>query len=96
MKSVLYLTLLVAAAVGYRTPEQRPLVRLHQGLLRGVKSKSAAGAVYHSFKGIPYAKPPLGPLRFQPPLPHSGWEAVLDASAHGSQVQPSTQHGRRE
>jgi len=84
MKSVLYLALLVAAAVGYRTPEQRPLVRLHQGLLRGVKSTSAAGAVYYSFKGIPYAKPPLGPLRFQPPLPHSGWEGVLDASEHGS------------
>jgi len=84
MKSVLYLALLVAAAVGYRTPEQRPQVRLDQGLLRGVKSTSAAGAVYHSFKGIPYAKPPLGPLRFQPSLSHPGWEGVLDASAHGS------------
>ncbi|KAH6923671.1 hypothetical protein HPB50_004563 [Hyalomma asiaticum] len=33
------------------------------------------------YRGIPYAQPPLGPLRFRPPQPHEGWEGVLDATS---------------
>merc|ERR1711936_232047 len=45
---------------------------------------------YHSFQGIPYAKPPVGRLRFQPPLAVTAWEEELDASGEaGSQcLQP--------
>lgn len=35
------------------------------------------------FRGIPYAAPPVGELRFQPPQPHSGWTEVREASAMG-------------
>ncbi|KAJ1529245.1 hypothetical protein ONE63_006047 [Megalurothrips usitatus] len=31
-----------------------------------------------SFQGIPYAKPPVGPLRFKPPQPAEPWTAVRD------------------
>ena len=41
-------------------------------------------AAMHSFLGIPYAEPPVGPLRWQPPQPHAPWTAPLDASAYGS------------
>lgn len=37
-----------------------------------------------SFKGIPYAAPPLGDLRFRPPETHAGWDGPLDASEFGS------------
>ena len=31
------------------------------------------------FAGMPYAEPPLGALRFRPPVPHAGWQGVREA-----------------
>ncbi|CAG2061334.1 unnamed protein product [Timema podura] len=40
-------------------------VRISQGELQGKKVPSKAGGEFYSFLGIPYAKPPVGPLRFK-------------------------------
>jgi para-nitrobenzyl esterase len=37
-----------------------------------------------SFLGIPYAAPPIGKLRWRPPVPHAPWLQPRDASAFGS------------
>ena len=41
-----------------------PIVTIKQGCLRGTQVQNIDGGSYFAFKGIPYAKPPVGKLRF--------------------------------
>lgn len=62
-------------------PPQRATANIAQGALRGFVGERGE----LNFRGIPYAKPPTGQLRWQPPLPHPGWGGeVLDATAWGN------------
>jgi para-nitrobenzyl esterase len=36
-----------------------------------------------SFKGIPFAEPPIGELRFSPPIPKTKWNGVLEVKTFG-------------
>ncbi|XP_056007622.1 uncharacterized protein LOC125666537 isoform X2 [Ostrea edulis] len=38
-----------------------------------------------TFYNIPFAKPPVGDLRFRKPVPHGGWTGTLNATAFGNQ-----------
>lgn len=42
-----------------------PIVTVEQGKLRGSVVKSVLGTSYIAFKGIPFAAPPIGDLRFK-------------------------------
>jgi para-nitrobenzyl esterase len=53
-------------------------VTIETGKLRGA---AADGLV--SFKGIPYAAPPIGNLRWRPPQPAARWSGMHEASAYG-------------
>jgi carboxylesterase type B len=59
--------------------ESKPVVRTSSGMVGGV---ARDGVV--SFRGIPYAAAPDGPLRFQPPAPPQAWDGVRDAVEFGS------------
>jgi len=37
----------------------------------------------HVYLGVPYAAPPVGPLRWKDPAPHEPWRGVLDATELG-------------
>jgi para-nitrobenzyl esterase len=54
------------------------VVSVAQGRLRGVWR----GDLW-SFSGIPYARAPVGELRWRPPLPPESWDEVRDASTFG-------------
>ena len=55
------------------------------GILRGVRGRTRGGRKLTSFKGIPYALPPTGSLRFArpQPFPEPGWSGVRLAYTEG-------------
>ncbi|CAG9560222.1 unnamed protein product [Danaus chrysippus] len=61
-----------------------PIVTVNEGKLRGEVGNLVDGARYYSFKGIPYAAPPIGNLRFKAPLPPKPWSGIRDATKFGS------------
>lgn len=40
-------------------------VEVAQGILEGEAINNEYGGTYHSFKGVPFAEPPVGDLRFK-------------------------------
>ncbi len=60
-------------------PGDDALVQTDAGMLRGARIGSAT-----AFRGIPYARPPVGELRWQPPQPASPWQGVREARQPGS------------
>uniref|UniRef100_T1GD87 Carboxylic ester hydrolase n=1 Tax=Megaselia scalaris TaxID=36166 RepID=T1GD87_MEGSC len=59
------------------------IVEAPAGQMKGVTMESQKGHTIYAFRGIPYAEPPLGPLRFKDPVPKSKWSGVLDATDDG-------------
>ncbi|XP_061387741.1 carboxylic ester hydrolase [Musca vetustissima] len=53
----------------YRMSSQLVKVQVKQGIVVGQQKQLPNGNLYQSFQGIPYAVPPVGPLRFKSPLP---------------------------
>ena len=56
-----------------------PIVVTPSGALEGVTTGSGP-----EWRGIPYAAPPVGALRFRPPAPAGSWSGVRDAASFGS------------
>ncbi|KPC80687.1 MULTISPECIES: carboxylesterase/lipase family protein [Streptomyces] len=55
-----------------------PVVTTAQGAVRGLRQGDTA-----AFLNIPYAAPPRGAGRFEPPQPHEPWDGVRDATVPG-------------
>src|ERR1700733_5012468 len=64
-----------ASTLGGRAAAGGPIAGTANGAVRGL----ADGAV-DEFLGIPYAAPPVGALRWQPPQPAASWSGVRDAT----------------
>ncbi|XP_048211353.1 pyrethroid hydrolase Ces2e-like isoform X14 [Perognathus longimembris pacificus] len=60
-----------------------PIRTTYTGQVRGslVHVKDTNVGV-HTFLGIPFAKPPVGPLRFAPPEPPEPWSGVRDGTSY--------------
>lgn len=64
------------------------------GVLQGALTPIYSSVAYWS--GIPYAKPPIGPLRWQPPQPHEPWESPRDATRFGSSCYQGQESGSED
>lgn len=73
-----WLALTAACGTKQLKPEDPLVIKTDKGHVRGTSE-----ADLRVFRGIPYAAPPVGELRFQPPQAHPGWTEVREASALG-------------
>src|SRR5947209_617960 len=75
MQSGLFVALFAVAGNAYALNNP---IRTEAGLLRGSIGEVSV------FRGIPYAAPPIGNLRWKPPRTPQHWKGVLDATNFGS------------
>ena len=59
--------------------ETAPTARTTQGTLRGTRPDDGTAAL---FAGVPFAAPPIGPLRLRPPQLPTPWEGVREATEY--------------
>jgi len=77
----LFSLMVVGSAMGLVAAAQPPsaaLVPVATGQLQGVVDDGVV-----SFKGIPFAAPPVGELRWRPPQPPAAWTGVRQAAEFG-------------
>jgi para-nitrobenzyl esterase len=70
---------LAFAALGSAAAAPIEDLKIAQGLLHGAIEGQSV-----SFKAIPFAAPPVGPLRWAPPQPAAKWDGVRDATAYSA------------
>jgi len=61
-----------------KTDRRGPAVQVDGGMVSGRESEDGSHVVY---KGIPYARPPVGELRWRPPQPVVPWSGELQATS---------------
>lgn len=75
-------SVLVIAALGFGSQQAiaNPdlIVETNKGPVQGMTRDNVV-----EYRGIPYAKPPVGDLRWKPPVEHTEWKNVRDATSFG-------------
>lgn len=86
----------LAVGLGVAMPKasaERSVVSEQAGCVSGTTVQTATGPVCgiinpsngaHEWLGVPYAAPPVGPLRWEPPRPHAPWTTTLQATAYAA------------
>jgi para-nitrobenzyl esterase len=69
---------LIAAAL-VQPVHAAPIVKSPAGTVQG-----STDANINVFKGIPFAEPPVGPLRWKPPVAKAKWQGVREATQFGA------------
>lgn len=74
----LRMTFVISLAAVFVYAGDSPVVRAPSGAVRGDLKDDI-----HIFLGLPYAAPPIGPMRWKPPVPAPFWQGVRDATKFG-------------
>lgn len=78
MRRMLAAGVLFSMAAWAAGAQAQDVVKIDSGMVKG-----ATHAGVTSFKGIPFAKPPVGKLRWEPPQAVAKWKGVRDATHYG-------------
>ena len=81
MNQLKYWLCACAAALSLQAKADEPVLTISGGKVQGVASETKDVLVY---KGIPYAAPPVGDLRWKAPQPVIPWMGVLKADKFGA------------
>ena len=74
-----FVIFLLVICTACKVSAQNLVVKIGKGYIKGLTENGIS-----VFKGIPYAAPPIGNLRFMPPVEHSSWADTLSATKFGS------------
>src|SRR5450631_2482852 len=80
---------IAAAAISSMSLAATPTAKVEQGLVQGTVESGLT-----VYRGIPFAAPPVGDLRWRPPQPAASWEGVRQADKFAPQcvqsIKPET------
>lgn len=83
------LLLLVIQSMLSSFAQKAPKVKVEQGTLEGITLASGI----KTFRGIPFAEPPVGELRWKAPQPPKSWEGVRKADVFGNNAMQKPVYG---
>ncbi|XP_077979535.1 cholinesterase-like [Glandiceps talaboti] len=81
--SIIFILVVVTIRNTIGQGDDGTLLTIPQGTLRGNRIQVGNTFYINSFLKIPYVEPPLGDLRFRPPLPGPTWTGILNATKFG-------------
>jgi len=87
---VILFGLTVACSTGKTEKDSIPaLTKIDTGYISGTVI-GEPGKEVHIYRGVPYAAPPVGNLRWKPPQPAASWQGIRECTAFGnSSPQPT-------
>ena len=77
--AIAFAAAVMAVSLAAKAPATTPVVDTAQGKVQGLKNDGV-----DVFLGLPYAAPPVGPLRFKAPQPATSWQGIYDATTMGA------------
>ena len=77
---ILLVTTIALTAIPVLASDSPPIVNVTMGKLSGTHDSKTG---LDEFKGIPYATPPVGPLRWKPPQPVTAWTGMRQVDRFG-------------
>jgi para-nitrobenzyl esterase len=87
-KLLIFLFTLLNLSVFAQSGSEKPQAKIENGILEGISSSGI-----NIFKGIPFAAPPVGELRWKEPQPVKDWDGVKKADHFGPRAMQLSIYG---